>query len=87
MVRTQIQIPDDLYEQARQLANAKEISLAELTRRGLEYMISIYPAKTPVNLPWKLPEPKDLGWRGLSDAQVRDAALDDMEARMPKEAR
>ena len=87
MVRTQIQIPDDLYAQARQLADAKEVSLAELTRRGLEYMISIYPAKTPANAPWKLPEPRDLGWRGLSHAQVRDAALDDMEARMPGEAR
>lgn len=86
MIRTQIQIPDELYEQARQLADAKEISMAELTRRGLEYMVSIYPAKTPVSVSWKLPEPRNLGWRGLSHAQIRSAALDDMEVRMPEEA-
>ena len=43
MKRTQIQLPDALYSAASGLAASKEISLAELVRRGLEYMLSVAP--------------------------------------------
>ena len=46
MTRTQIQLPDDLYRRAKALAADREISLAELVRNGLEYMLS---ALTPPN--------------------------------------
>lgn len=55
MVRTQIQLPDELYKQARRLAKQKEISLAEVVRRGLEQLLSIYP--TDRNKGWKLEPP------------------------------
>jgi len=61
MTRTQIQLPDALYAQAKCLAEAKEISLAELVRRGLEYMLTVSaPAARPAAA-WKLPEPMHLG--------------------------
>jgi hypothetical protein len=34
MTRTQIQLPDQLYQRAKAFAAAREISLAEITRRG-----------------------------------------------------
>ncbi len=43
MVRTQIQLPDDLYRRAKQFAAEREISLAEVTRRGMEALLDRYP--------------------------------------------
>ena len=54
MKRTQIQLPDTLFAMARQVAERKEISLAELVRRGLEYMVAITPG-TDAASEWSLP--------------------------------
>ena len=43
MVKTQVQIPDSLYWRAKQIAREREISLAEVMRRGLEYMSQTHP--------------------------------------------
>lgn len=59
MTRTQIQLPDNLYRSARELAKNKEISLAELVRRGLEYMITVSSCEPDPS--WEMPEPKHLG--------------------------
>ena len=62
MTRTQIQLPDALYDQAKCLAQAREISLAELARRGLEYMLAVSAtAKLPETGEWQLPKPMHLG--------------------------
>lgn len=53
MIKTQIQVPDELYKKAKEIAKAKEWSLAEVFRRGLEYMATTYPTKPVEN--WKLP--------------------------------
>ena len=64
MTRTQIQLPDTLYAQAKSLAQAREISLAELVRRGLEYMLAVSAtAKLPETGEWPLPKPMYLGSR------------------------
>ena len=60
MIRTQIQLPDTLYNRARKIARNSEISLAELCRRGLEYIISVSPADTNSDA-WTLPPPRHLG--------------------------
>ena len=44
MTRTQIQLPDDLYQRAKEFAADREISLAELIRNGLQ---SVLDAMTP----------------------------------------
>ncbi|EPG66193.1 hypothetical protein [Leptospira wolffii] len=80
MIRTQIQLPDELYDKAKRLAEAKEISLAELTRRGLEYLIHSYPEATSVHRDWEIPESKPLGWKGLSHEEIRNEALRQEEA-------
>ena len=61
MTRTQIQLPDALYDQAKRLAEAREISLAELVRRGLETILSRFPAHPAERDTWELPKPRSLG--------------------------
>jgi len=74
MVRTQIQLPDELYARAHELAEAREISMAELVRRGLELLLSQYPEPAKTISSWRMPKPLNLGWRGLSDAEIKNLA-------------
>ncbi len=55
MIRTQIQLPNQVYERARRVAKAKEISLAELARRGLEGILDQYPAPELIAADWTPP--------------------------------
>lgn len=82
MTRTQIQLPDALYAQAKRIAERQEISLAELVRRGLEHMVRLYRADDAPVPEWRLPDPVGLGefvapvesWRELaSSAGPRNA--------------
>ena len=89
MRRTQIQLPDDIYKRAKTVAETREISLAELARRGLEYILSVYAPESAGN--WQPPTPRRLGWKGLNDAQVKDqaqmSAAEASFARKPKRRR
>ncbi len=65
MIKTQVQIPDDLFRRAKAIAAAREWSFAELVRRGLEQIVLRYPAPPPAgHVEWKLPAPGDLGLTG-----------------------
>ena len=71
VIRTQIQLPDELLDRAKKVCEAREISLDELSRRGLEYILSVYPPE-PVKLEeWSLPKPRHLGWQELSDSEIK----------------
>jgi hypothetical protein len=74
MVRTQIQLPNEVYARARKVCEQREISLAELARRGLEYMLSVYAEPKETHAPSSLPKPRDLGWKGLSEAEIKELA-------------
>ncbi len=69
MKRTQIQVPDQLYLEALQVADFREISMAELVRRGLEYMVSVTPLPHKKNASWELPEPQALGATDVFSAE------------------
>ena len=57
MTRTQIQLPDDLSKRARRVAAQREISMAEMTRRGLELFLDrLPPAGTSAAPSWKIPK-------------------------------
>ena len=71
MTRTQIRLPDEVHARARLLCEKKEISMAELARRGIEYMLSAYSHETRE---WALPEPRSLGWKGLDESELKEAA-------------
>lgn len=74
MIRTQIQLPDDVFARARKICEAREISLAELARRGIEYILSVYSQEPGKLNDWALPKPRDLGWKGLNHAEVKEQA-------------
>ena len=73
MVRTQIQLPDDVFVRAKKLCAAREISLAELARRGIEYILGVYSHEAGEG-EWHPPKPRRLGWQGLSDAEIKAQA-------------
>ncbi|MCP5525065.1 MAG: antitoxin [Verrucomicrobiales bacterium] len=60
MIKTQVQIPDDLFRQAKRVAADYEMSFAEVVRRSLERTLPSYPPKAA---DWQPPEPLDLGMR------------------------
>lgn len=74
MVRTQIQLPDDVFAKAKKLCEAREISLDELTRRGIEAMLSVYAKEHRNADEWQPPKPRNLGWMGLSDEEIKEQA-------------
>ena len=75
MIRTQIQLPDELYREAKRIAAEQEISLAEVLRRGLEHMQRLYPARSQVAA-WRLPEPAHLGAFAAPEDRWRELAND-----------
>jgi hypothetical protein len=85
MTRTQIQLPDDTYARARKLCEAREIPLAELARRGIEYILSVYAPESDKSREWHPPKPRNLGWIGLSHAQIKvEAQLTNTEVRLAR---
>lgn len=61
MIKTQVQIPDELFQRAKQVAAGKEWSFAEIVRRGLEQMVARQPLPlTADETEWRLPEAVDL---------------------------
>jgi len=87
MVKTQIQLPDELYHALKRLAKAKEWSLAETLRRAAEQFLARHPAPPATPSTWKPPVSAKVGWRGLTHQQVHEAALDDMEPHLPEDGR
>ncbi len=85
MTRTQIQLPDETFARAKKLCEAREISLAELARRGIEYILSVYSPEPDTKREWQPPKPRKLGWKGLSDAEIKaEAQLTNTEIRLTR---
>ena len=74
MIRTQIQLPDEVYARAKRVCESREIPLAELARRGIEYILSVYATDSDTGQEWHPPTPRKLGWKGLSDAEIKAEA-------------
>jgi hypothetical protein len=83
MVKTQIQIPDDLYRDLKRLAKRKEWSLAETLRRGGEQILEMYPDQVTKSPAWEPPAPQKMGWKNLSAEEMHRLAVNDMEPRLP----
>jgi len=73
MIRAQIQLPEDLYREAKRLCEEREMSLAELARRGVEHMVIVL-NRSRKGTPWHPPEPQSLGWSGLTDEEIKRIA-------------
>ena len=90
MTRTQIQLPDELYRRAKALAADREISLAELVRNGLEYMLAALTppadAREDGTLPIleALPETPDFAYPQWKPDGGWSAAADEVSAKRAK---
>jgi hypothetical protein len=70
MVKTQIQLPDELYFEVKRVAQEYEMSFAEVVRRSIERTIPAYPRRKSSD--WIPPEPLDLGLQqGIEDDEWR----------------
>ncbi len=72
MIRTQIQLPDELYREAKAFCGEREMTLAELCRRSLEEYLARWPDSPKT--PWQLPKLKlgaflapESDWRELAN--------------------
>ncbi len=76
MIRTQIQLPDDLYQRAKAFAAERELSLAEITRRGIELFLDRFPSAGAPQGCWQLPR-VDGGGIQVPLAQLHDLSAED----------
>jgi hypothetical protein len=74
MIRTQVQLPDELYRDAKRVAREHDMTLAEVVRRGLEYMVRIYPTRNMASDTWHPPTPRRLGPFRVSEDEWRELA-------------
>ncbi len=81
MIKTQIQLPDNLYREAKRVAKERELSLAEVLRRGVEYITRVYPPLTATaGRAWRLPKAVHTHLRpGVTLENLRDYAAGDEE--------
>ena len=83
MTKTQIQVPEELFQELRTFAKHREWSLAETFRRGAELLLQVYPetsSKAPAA--WTPPTSNRVGWKGLSADELRDAVFADIDPRL-----
>ncbi len=79
MIKTQIQLPDELYRRVKAFAEQREWSLAETFRRAVEQMFERYPSTSQRSDAWKVPKIRPAGWKGLSASELHTTALDDID--------
>jgi hypothetical protein len=83
MTKTQIQVPEKLFQDIRAFSKKREWSLAETFRRGAELLLQVYPdAGAATNAAWTPPTSFGVGWKGLSAKQLRDAAFADSDPQL-----
>ena len=76
MVRTQVQLPDELYVAVRRVAESREWSIAEVLRRGAEYIVQCYPADAHPVEEWAPPAPRPMGAFLAPEESWRELAWD-----------
>ena len=80
MIRTQIQLPDTLYQEIRRVAKSQEWSIAEVVRRGAEMLVKSYPnfkAETPEA--WVFPPPVSSKLLFSDPDAIRSLISEDLE--------
>jgi hypothetical protein len=80
MVRTQIQLPDELYQRAKTFSASKEISLAEMTRRGLEMFLARFAEPESAPERWTLPAVRSGGVK-VPLERLKELGCEDEESR------
>jgi len=84
MIRTQIQLPDQLYQRAKAFAAEREVSLAEITRRGLEMFLDRHPQSSIPARRWSLPRVDGGGIKTPLTKLTEIAASDEATRSLPR---
>lgn len=71
MTRTQIQLPEPLFERLRGIAQTRGISVAELIRRGMELYAMTCPEVKPSAPPWTMPVLRGSGGHLMDPASAK----------------
>jgi hypothetical protein len=71
MQRTQIQLPEPLLAQLKQIAASRDWSVAELVRRGMEAYVQTCPDVQPSAVLWEMPVLRPSGGYVADPAAVR----------------
>lgn len=74
MKRTQVQLPDPLYEEVKRVARGQDWSITEVLRQGAEYIVRLYPADKASRDRWEPPRPLHLGRFRAPPEQWRELA-------------
>ncbi len=82
MTRTQIQLPDPLYQDLKRIAEQQDWSLAEVMRRAGELYAARYPRGKPSG--WRLPDPLNLGGDFLRAPETFRAEAEAVQKRAGK---
>lgn len=77
MKRTQVQVPDSLYRQARRVAESRDWSVSEVFRRALEQYVA--ECDNAGDQEWSLPEARPLGSEAVGYRDWRDMTAADEE--------
>jgi hypothetical protein len=77
MVKTQIQIPDHLFKEAKRLAQESEMSFAQVVRMGLEQLIRTRPAGRQPASQWRVPKGKKMGLPLVAEEHWTELAHED----------
>ncbi len=75
MTRTQIQLPEPLFGRLRRIAQVRDISVAEVIRRGMEIYVMSCPEAEPAAKPWKMPVLRGSGGHLVDPASVKGEAV------------
>lgn len=66
MTRTQIQLPDPLYQRLKEIAEQQDWSLSEVMRKAAEHFVTRFPEDPKPKTVWRFPT-LDCGGDFLSD--------------------
>ena len=70
MTRTQIQLPEPLFQRLKLIASARDWSVAELIRRGMETYVQTCPELSPQVKQWTMPVLRRSGGHLIDPASV-----------------
>jgi hypothetical protein len=74
MTRTQIQLPEPLFGRLRSIAQMRDVSVAELIRRGMESYVMTFPEMRTATPAWTMPVLRGSGGHLMDPASAKTEA-------------
>jgi hypothetical protein len=74
MTRTQIQLPEPLFGKLKRIAQVRDVSVAEIIRRGMEIYVQSCAETEALSPPWTMPVLRGSGGHLADPASVKSEA-------------